>query len=354
MYLVRATFDHVGPLATASIKLANDVGSPRLMTVVLGGAGVGKTSLLRAIANTRPGNAIVGLNRSLGLAHAEPAPAQAVVCDWILGSDDPVRPHPLRITTPSLKLPGNPEEESLRRREQAFFDKRAKQGGFAYLGISAARWFSRQPILINAPARSLLHYDPRASANFDDATHADLARETKQALAYAAIAPALASGHHPAATSLHRLGEAMRSTVDCLVALVDCSYVGVDPHSLEPLFRHAGGGAVTLDGLPTRARHLVAFAALSVRTLWAAYPGTDPREAEGLVAIDDVSLHQDEATQARLVACLRTALPRVQWLLSTDSALLAGSCDATGVIALKRLPDTRTVRAYVGDHARVH
>jgi len=49
---------------------------------VLGSGGVGKTSLLSAIASTRPGSAVP----------LRPRPgAQAptfVVCDWVLGDDD--------------------------------------------------------------------------------------------------------------------------------------------------------------------------------------------------------------------------------------------------------------------------
>jgi hypothetical protein len=75
-------------------------------------------------------------------------------------------------------------------------------------------WFSRQPIALSAPARTVARYDVRASASGDDATRSDLARETKQALVYAAIAAAL-SPAIPAAKNAEKrfdlLEDAMRS-----------------------------------------------------------------------------------------------------------------------------------------------
>ena len=108
----------------------------------------------------------------------------------------------------------------------------------------------------------------RGSGSLEDSTRFDLARDTKQALAYAAITAALARGSSSEPVDAELLGEGMKRAVDILVARAGFSYKGVDPRSFEPVFATAGGRLVTLDGLPTRARHLVAFAALTVRTLW--------------------------------------------------------------------------------------
>jgi hypothetical protein len=282
----------------------------------------------------------------------------------MLGDDDPDRPHALTVITPNVPRHGDDEAAVLRRREQGLFDRRAKQGGFVFLALSSARWFSRQPVALHAPLRTVAKYDVRTSANLEDAGRSDLTRDTKQALAYAAIAASLAPsdqrertrqrGRRIRSIDTRLLGVAMQEIVDAMVTLVGFSYIGVDPASLEPTFVSPGGRAMTFDRLPTRARHLVAFGALPIRTLWAAYPGRDPRMGEAVVAIDEVDLHQDPGVQERLVATLRTCLPRVQWILTTTSPLVAASCDARNVLALRRLPEDEHIELFVDEQARTH
>jgi hypothetical protein len=349
--LQRAELSGIGPFERAVFPFADDDGRPRRLTVIHGAGGLGKTTLLAAVASTRPGHAVAQTPRADGRAPPSESPPQAA-CDWLLGLDDPERPHPLRVASPNARLAGGEEEELLRRREQALFDRVAGEGGFAFLGIGSTRWFSKQPIVLSAPARSTARYDVRQAAVFDDASRSDLARETKQALAYAAIARALALEVDPE-RRLDCLGEAMSAVTGELSALAGFRYAGVDAHSFEPIFS-GPGHALTFDALPTHARHLVAFAALSVRTLWAAYPDRDPRTAEGVVAIDDVDLHQDAALAARLLPALRRALPLVQWIVTTSSPIVAASVDAREVLALRRLPERGAVAVFSGQQALTH
>lgn len=83
-------------------------------------------------------------------------------------------------------------------------------------------------------------------------------------------------------------------------------------------------------------------------------PGKTPRTAEGVIAIDEVDLHQDPATQAGLTAALGRALPGAQWILTASSNLVAASVEARDVIALRRSIDDDRVELYVGDEARTH
>jgi hypothetical protein len=240
----------------------------------------------------------------------------------------------------------------MRRREQAHFDRVAKDGGFVFLVIPSSRWFSRQPIVLSAPSRTTARYDVRAPSVLDDATRSDLARETKQALAYAAITSALSRDR----TSLHhaRFGAAMAHVADRLAALAGFSYAGVDPASFEPTFRDEDGTTLPFDALPTRARHLIAFGALPLRALAAAYPGKDPSDAEGVVAIDEIELSLDIAAQDRILRVLRSVLPRVQWIVTTASPAVAASADEREVLALRKLPRTTEVQLFSGAEARVH
>jgi hypothetical protein len=354
MLLVQARVSGVTPFQDVTFPFATPEGAPRLVTVVLGGGGVGKTSLLGAIASTRPGHA---LPQTRPWMKPPMGGAPFAVTSWALDDDDPARPHVLRVASPNAVLEEREDESLLRRREQSHFDRRAGEGGFVAVAISGARWFSRAPVMLSSPERNVLRYDPRGAASFDDATRADLGRETKQVLSYAAIAGSLASAGDPRAKAFD---EAVRGAVNALAKLAGFTYRGVDPMSLEPLFDrdedHGDPAAApfAFDDLPTSVRHLVAIAALPVRALAAAYPQASPREAQGVVLVDDVDLHQDAGVQRALVPALREALPRVQWILTTAAMPVALGCEASEVLALRRMPTSNRVELFEGTEAIVH
>jgi hypothetical protein len=330
------------------------------LTVIDGGPGVGKTALLTMIAAARPGCATVPMSVA---PFATDRPPHAS-CAWHLGMDDVERPHELRTVTPNTPTHEQDEVAMLRRREQALFDRRAKQGGFVFVAFAATRWFSRQSVTLHAPLRNVARYDVRTTAPLDDSNRFDMTRETKQALAYAGVSAALIPhsqreraerrGRAPHWRDMRVLGVAMRETVDAFAGVAGFGYVGLDPVSLEPLFSTPAERHVTFDGLPTQARHLVAIAAIVTRTLWVAYPGEDPRGVEGVVAIDEADLHQDPSHHAKLVTVLRQTLPRVQWLMTTSSPSLAAAVDRDEVIALRRLGEGDRVEAFIGASARTH
>lgn len=352
MHLAHVRVVGVGPFEDQAIPLLGPDGVPRRVTVILGGGGVGKTSLLLAVASTRPGYT-VAMQRPRGPKLGAPS---FVVTDWMLGDDDPARPHVLRLSSPNATIDEPEELITLRRREQSLFERKAIEGGYVLLAFSAARWFSRAPLLLSAPDRTIGRYDVRAAVSFDDATRGDLARETKQALVFSTIAAALSSTEVASEqrTRLAQLDETMRQVVSALTGLSGYSFTSVDPLSFEPMFSAPSGESVAFDDLPTHVRHLAAFGALTVRALFAAYPQRSPREAEGVVLIDEVGLHQPPAIERQLIPTLREALPNVQWLLTTASANVAQSCDAHEQIALRKLPSSQQIECYEGPLAVVH
>lgn len=366
MRLVRLQVSHLGPFQREVFSFGESDGANaadpletgaalagRAVTVIHGPGGVGKTTLLAAIAATRPG-ALATLHQRRPRGHDEGAvEPPAVVADWALGQDDPERPHTLTLATPGARAFGDDQQESLRRREQALFDKVAREGGFAWAVLPAHRWFSRQPIMLGVPSRVASAYDTRQTNLFDDAARADLTRDTKQVLAYAAIAAALERGGPRRGAVLGALGEAMHEVVDGLVRLAGYRYRGPDAASLEPEFS-AAGAVRSFDELPTQARHLAAMGALSLRALWLARPERDPRDTEGVVAIDEIDLHQDAAVHGLLIPALRELLPNVQWIVTTQSGGVAGSAATHEVLALRRLPEQDEVEVYSGSDARTH
>jgi hypothetical protein len=354
MYLLRAELHGIGPFDRLELSFTDEQEQPRRMVVIHGGGGVGKTSLLAAIGTSRPGYTTAQTPRADQPKLEGAATGTWAAADWLLGQDDPERPHPLRVASPNVKLVGSDEDELKRRREQVLFDRVATEGGFAFLSIAATRWFSRQPIGISAPSRGVARYDVKQPAGLDDATRSDLSRETKQALAYAELGSALAEKRPVEGdVRLDTLGPAMHDVVNRLLSLAGFRYLGVDAVSWEPMFRAADGARLGFDALPTRARHLVAFGALTLRTLWAAYPDRDPRIAEGVVLIDEVDLHQDAGVAMKLPSALRAALPAVQWIVTTHSPVLASGAAPGEVLALRTSFEGR-VELYAGDAAITH
>jgi len=386
MRLLRVTLHNVGPFGDAVLRLADEVVdedlvaeddgggggdlttteesaeseappvagvTPRSVTVLFGADGTGKTSFLSALAVTRPGHALPPLPTTRESSRLLPDTPPYVATEWVLGDDDPERPHPLIVASPSAILHGEtPESAAIRRREQALFDRRAQhEGGHVFVSLSGARWFSRTPNMLSVPERSILRYDIRQpTTTFDDPTRADLTRETKQVLSFAAISAALVERGSGGSVGvldarfqhLGRFEAALREVVNVVLEPFDLVYAGVSPTTLEPQAKSARGGVMPFDAMPRAARHLVAFVALPLRALFAAYPESDsPREREGVVAIDDVESQQDPALLRALVPLLRKALPNVQWILTTASKELASACEANAVIALRRTSELR-------------
>jgi hypothetical protein len=358
MQISRMRVVGVGPIEDLTFRFADDEGRSRATTVIVGGAGVGKTSLLSAMASTRPGLAVV--------QHRSPDRISYVTAEWLTGDDDAARPHPLSVLTPNAPVAEDDDGAPQRRREQSAYDRRASEGGFVLVALSGARWFSKSSVLLSAPDRSLGRYDVRTPAHFDDATRADLARETKQALSYASIGAALSARRRAAKqASVERIEafeRALQDAVSPLAELAGYTYLGADPFTLEPAFIGPDERPLSFDELPTSVRHLVSFVALPLRALFAAYPARsgpperalELRASEGVVLIDDVELHQDIAVQRALLPALRRALPRVQWIVTTSSPEIAQGCEASDVLALRRMPSSDRVELYEGDLAVVH
>lgn len=355
MLLVRARLVGIGPFDDTTFAFGEPDARPRPVTVVIGGACSGKTSLLAAIASTRPGHAVAQLT-----GRAESGTPGHAVTEWHLGDDDPARPHALRVASPNAKTDEGEDVALVRRREQTLYDRRAGEGGFAFLAFSGARWFSRTPVTLATPDRTILRYDVRGTTSFDDASRADLTREAKQAIAFASVGAALAAQRagEAAAEGAHarlvRFCAAMNAAVSAVLEDTGFTYDGVDPARLEPVFVEQGGGLVLFDDLPRGLRHAVAFAALPLRVLCAAYPERDPRSAEGLVLVDDAEVQLPLAHQRTLVPRLRRALPGVQWIVTTASPAVAEGAETGEVIALRRSPGSSRIEIYDGPSAILH
>jgi hypothetical protein len=338
MHLASVRVNNLGPYGDLSLDLGMP---PRALTVVFGADGLGKTTLVSAIAGTRPGHALPPMP-------ARRADASSfVVTDWLLGDDDPARPHVLRVASPNAKIETDENEALLRRREQAHFDRIAQErGGFVLVSFSGARWFSRTHVLLAQPDRRIVRWDTRSPASFDDATRADLARETKQVLSYASIATALSRGG--AAVRFGALEHALKQACTNALEPFGLAWDGANADTLEPIFTR-NGETLSFDDIPKGAKHLTAIVSLTMRALFSAYEAdTSPREREGVVLVDDLELGQDGAMHGKLVPLLERAFPRVQWIVTTASPTIANGCTAEKLVTLRRPSPMQPVEIHEG------
>lgn len=330
-------------LGDVALSFESDSGEARPLTLIFGGPGSGKTSLVAAVSNTRPAHTVA-------LSGRPSDPRCYAQCSWSLGMDVPDGGRVLVLTSPNA-----PEElgraNVAERRELVLVERLAREGGFAYLSLSALRWFSRSAVVLTGLDRNPSRYEVRAREPLEDAARNDLTREVKQALAYAAVVRVLPpSGDE----SYPQLGNAMAAVIDALAGIGELRYVGLDSRSLEPRFAAPDGKTLGFDALPTYLKHCIAFGALTVRAAWSAYPGIDPRRAEVVAAIDEVDLHQDTTTAALLIDVLCRELPAVQWVLTTRSSALLAGRDESEVLALRRLEPRGAISVHVGPDAQVH
>jgi predicted ATP-binding protein involved in virulence len=80
----------------------------------------------------------------------------------------------------------------------------------------------------------------------------------------------------------------------------------------------------------------------------------NPELAQGLVAIDQLELHQDAAMACLLLDTLSAALPHVQWLVATRSTELLAARNPEECVALRRLDERGKVIVHQGHDAHVH
>lgn len=344
MKLLRLELRSPEVLGDFAVSFSDD-NEPRPVTVIYGGPGSGKTSIVNALVCTRPGHSV-----AMSLRPFEPKQFASV--EWQLGMDEPDRKSPFVVVSPNAPddlFPRTAEQ----RREQVFFDRLSKEGGFVCLAFSSLRWFSKGPVVLGPPETSISRYDVREFLSLDDAARQDLARECKQTLTYASIVEAL-SPVSGAGEREARLGASVRHVVSAIAQLMGYRYLGASPRSLSPIFEKNNGDQLPFDALPTQLKHMVAFGVLPLRALWAAYPELEPRRAPAVVIIDQLELQLEEGVALSLLQRLTELLPEVQWVVTTRSASLLASREPHEVLALRRNNEAGEVSVYLGADAQLH
>jgi energy-coupling factor transporter ATP-binding protein EcfA2 len=365
MYLTSLRLRNVGPFDDVSIPFLDEEGHPRTTTVILGDSGAGKTTILSAIACTRPGLCTTPPRAREGVAPAE----TFAVARWRLGDDDPARPHDLVVASPNAQLDEHPTEAAARKREQAHFDRVAAERGYCVIPLSAARWAGRVAVAGASPERPISAMDHRSHAVMDDASRADLAREVKQALVNAVTIAALSAFQARAKIDPNaslvppppiplRGGtapfEVFRSTFQALLPDGEASYEGVDPNTFEPLFRDQAGRTVPFDELAFGVKNRILMGGVILRRIALAYPGRDPLQCEAVALIDEVEAHLPQRRQREIVDVLRRAFPKLQLIVTTQSPLVIEGRAHDEVVVLSRDFETGRIEIAAGPSAVLH
>lgn len=343
MRLSRGRFLCPDVFGSIELSFEEEEGTARPLTLLYGGPGTGKTTLLTALLHTRPGCVVS--------AGARPGDAVCYAqCSWWLAMDEPDRRGPLILSSHNAPLEFA-TVTPVQRTELAFVERLAKDGGFVFVAFSAVRWFSRSSVLLTSIAHTVRKHEVRMMDPMDDAGRQDLTREVKQSLAFAELQRLV-----PPLPSQKRdpFGDAMRQVVGQVCRLYQTDYLGIDPETLEPSFRIGQRPFVTFDELPTCLKHALAFCVIPLRRIWAAYPDLDPRRGQAVVVIDQLELHQDPAAAVALVETLLELFPEVQWIMSTRSSELLAARSPDEVIALRRAEPDQLVTVNLGQLTRVH
>lgn len=351
MHLERAHVAGLGPFDRISVEFCDRPGEPRLLTVIHGDGGTGKTTLLAAIGATRPAHHVVQTS-----VFRRPGTKPKAVCEWRLGGEDGERPHPLKVATPGATVEADDQAEQLRRREVVHFDRMlADKGGFAFVGLPGSRRYPRSNLVIGDPSRTVLRPDTRGAPGFQDPSGVELTRPVKLILAYAGLSTALAGDRRGESGADPRsLGVALDEALESVLSLVGFSYRGLSPRTFGARFETPTGEVLPFDALPAQVRELVGLVTIPVHQLWVANRGADPRGCEGVICVDDIELHLSAGVQLELLSRLRRALPKAQWIVSTASPVLAHSAGLGTTVTLRREPGSEHVEAYEGELSLTH
>jgi hypothetical protein len=344
--LERLEISGVGDFCDIEVSLVDEVGEPRRWVVFYGQGGTGKSTLAAVMEGTRPGRC-VPLGKT---SEDEPCFAMA---KWRLGAEDPLRPHGLRVMSPNAPRSG--DGAALLRKEQALYERKAVTGGgFVFVHLPADRLYARGAWALSDPLRTVLRYDVRAAMSAD-ASRLDLSRSVKQVLAYASISSALVGDRKGGDEGdPRRLQAAIEHALEHVLGPTEFQFSGLNARSFEPTFIAPTGRRVVFDRLPSFVKDLLAMVVLPVRALWASLPSVDPREAEGVIVIDDPERRLPPRVCEQLSTILPRALPGVQWVLLTASPSIAASSPGGAVFALRRTGDSEAVQLFSDELALTH
>lgn len=125
-----------------------------------------------------------------------------------------------------------------------------------------------------------------------------------------------------------------RALIDALLADVHCKIHEIDDDGTVSFFRHSerGDDVVPFDAMSDGFRAYVGWIAdLLYHVNDAIWTGAKLAELRGIVLVDEVDLHLHPRWQRRVIPLLATVLPRVQFVFTSHSPLVAASLSSANI-----------------------
>ena len=103
------------------------------------------------------------------------------------------------------------------------------------------------------------------------------------------------------------------------------------------LWQDSLGNWVPMSALSDGYQSMMAWVGDLVTRLSQAFPNAEnPLEQEGIVLIDEIDIHLHPTWQRQILSQLRRTFPKIQFIVTTHSPLVAGGAKEGEVILLKR------------------
>jgi predicted ATPase len=366
MYLQNLRLESIKCFEDLEIDFMEDRGKPRLMTVVLGDNGVGKSTLLQAIAITLGGEKVTNLlAERLGnwvRAGSKQGHIQASIRP---GDSDPGAPRKRRLEVSYLAT----GDETVTREDGSFQDK------FTILAMPGSELNDLKRTAYSEASKGWLAcgYGPfrrladrlRTSSYFlSDVGDTKVGRFASlfgddegliqlEDWLIELDRRSLVERREGQDTGYRRLHNQLAWTLlqmmpeegpgSMTIGAEELKTAGLAPEYVKTTAEQgvvcvdSFGNWVPLSQLSDGYQGTMAWVGDLVRRLSRAFPeAEDPLQQEGVVLIDEIDIHLHPSWQRKILTQLRQSFPKIQFVVTTHSPLVAASARDGELILLKR------------------
>ena len=341
--------------ATQRLDMTDADGRPAQWTLILGDNGVGKTTLLQCLASMRPVPAVPDEDKAKDKEDAS-ASKPASVVPALLQSENTELAALARVGEERVQLhadlvAGQPFRSKTTKAKQIVFkgNIRVKNGELKGIEHSSVHLKNaREPLVIGYGAARHMHYrgaevfkpdpDPTASL-FDPSVELVDARDILEQLDYAAV-----KRQPQARALLSCIKEALAKLLPSLEKASDIKLYGPTPPGSDN--RKTGVqvvtpyGEVPFDALSLGYQTMTAWTVDLAWRLTQHYPhANDVLQMPAIVLIDELDLHLHPCWQREIRDIISDAFPRIQFIATAHSPLLAQSYLDLNLVVVRREGD---------------
>ena len=313
--LLRVVLENIGPFDTLDLALDPN------WNVLLGDNGVGKSSILRAIALALCGR---DAEEYAGRLIKVGQPSGQIVLETAGGTN----------TVELFRTPTGVEVKAQADRPMIGTERWL---AVAFPPLRHVGWSQiRGPSKLDAGAPYTVPGDALPLLDGGPDPRSDNLKQTIINLDYMA-----GSGQDPIS---RRLLDDMFEVIGTAATGVTLKYGGVDPHTWQIIVL-TDDGEIPLEAVSQGMQSLMGWLSVLLQRLHEVYAASErPRSEAGLVLMDEIDAHMHPSWQRSIVGTLSSLFPAVQFIATSHSPLVVGSMPAAQVLRAQRTK---------GDRARV-